>query len=87
MSSAAAAPSSVRATVASPNEWAFRHRMRFHARHGRLGLFRHGSRELVETPACPVASIRIDALLRFKIGVIPVIAACGAAGLLQAVVR
>lgn len=53
----------VRPTRPSPLVWGFRHRMRFHARRGRLGLFRHASQELVEVAACPVASPPIEALL------------------------
>lgn len=47
----------------SPDGWRFRHRMRFHARHGKLGLFRAKSQSLVEVATCPVASPRIEALL------------------------
>ncbi|MBK7976873.1 MAG: class I SAM-dependent RNA methyltransferase [Deltaproteobacteria bacterium] len=50
-------------TRPSPQVWAFRHRMRFHARRGRLGLFRHASQELVEVASCPVASVGIEAIL------------------------
>lgn len=53
----------VRPTRGSPLAWGFRHRMRFHGRRGRLGLFRHASQELVEVAACPVASPAIEGLL------------------------
>ncbi len=50
-------------THPSPEVWRFRHRMRFHARRGKLGLFRAKSQSLVEVETCPVAAPPIEALL------------------------
>ncbi|MFN7952804.1 MAG: TRAM domain-containing protein [bacterium] len=55
--------SRVAPTRPSPEHWHFRHRMRFHARRGKLGLFRPKSQSLVEIARCPVSAPRIDALL------------------------
>lgn len=49
--------------AASPLEHGYRHRMRYHAIDGKLGLFRRGSKELVSLERCTIASPAIQACL------------------------
>jgi 23S rRNA (uracil1939-C5)-methyltransferase len=54
----------VRDTVPSPKHWAYRNRIRVHARNGRIGFFKKHSSDLVDVAHCPIASEAVNAELK-----------------------
>ena len=53
----------VQPTVPSPNQWAYRNRIRVHADGKRVGFYSKFSRDLVDVAACPIACDSVNAAL------------------------
>ncbi len=54
----------MRPIVASPQEYAYRNRIRVHVREGRAGFYEHGSHALIEIAECPISSAEVNAELQ-----------------------